>query len=45
VSPVGWTVVEPGTDSHGCEHLPGGGEPFDAVAAAGRLLSAVQKRP
>lgn len=44
VSPAGWTVLEPGTDTHGREHLPGGGEAFDAAAAAQRLLAAMQER-
>lgn len=40
VSPIGWTILAPGADTHGCERLPGGGEPFDATAAAHRLLQA-----
>jgi len=41
VSPIGWTILEPGPDTHGCEHLPGGGEPFDEAETARRLLEAI----
>jgi hypothetical protein len=41
VSPLGWTILEPGPDTHGCERLPGGGEPFDSAETARRLLEAV----
>lgn len=42
VSPLGWTVLEPGRDTFGREHLPGGGEPFDDAEMARRLLTAVR---
>jgi hypothetical protein len=44
VSPVGWTILEPGPDTHGCEHLPGGGEPFDVAETARRLLESLTPR-
>lgn len=41
----GWALLEPGTWGHqqyGCETVPGDDRPFDAVAAARRLLAALR---
>ena len=43
VSPMGWTILEAGPDTHGCEHVPGGGEPFDAAETARRLCDAIPR--